>query len=129
MLPNKLEQAVIEMLLNDHALSPAKAPLRWDAVAVKSRTMTGAGFLTEFEHSPELRVFGEGVSLRWAKAGARLNDARIETGYLVYVDDGYITGVEGYTYGDEWPATIDRIEMYEATEGVELKNPPKTDLV
>jgi len=127
MLPNNLEKAVVEMLLNDRALLDKKKSVRWDAVAVKRRSMTGAGFLTEFEHSPELCVFGETVSLRWGKAGARLNDARIETGYLVYVDDGVITRVEGYTYGDEWPTSIDRIEMYEAIEGEELKNPPKTD--
>src|SRR5688572_16216057 len=103
-------------------------PRVWDAVVVTDRTMTGVGFLTELERSEELRVFGETISLRWSKAGARLNDAGIETRYLVYVDEGYITCVEGYTYGDEWPASVDRIDMYEVIEGAKLENPPKTNL-
>jgi hypothetical protein len=82
--------------------------------------------LTEFEPSPELRVLGEGVNLRWVKVGARLNAQRVETGYLVYVDGGCITTVEGYTYGVPWPERIDGIELYELREGMNLENPPKS---
>ena len=72
-----------------------------------------------------MKLFNDGVSLRWGKIGARLNVAKIETGYLVYVDDGYLTAVEGYTYGDEWPNQIDRMELYELKPGMELMNPPQ----
>jgi hypothetical protein len=51
--------------------------------------------LNELEH-------GDGVSLRWTKAGARLGPSRIETGYVIYIDDGYIVAIEGHAYGEEW---------------------------
>jgi hypothetical protein len=121
---SELEMKVIERFLSDPNLTFLTPSLRWEATKVKDRSMTGAGFLTEFEHSEELKVLGNGVSLRWGKVGARLSSSKIETGYLVYVDDGYLTAVEGYTYGDEWPPDIDRIEMYELKEGQELKTPP-----
>ena len=57
---------------------------------------TGLGFLTELESDPSLQVFPTGTI--WGKIDG-LNVEKIETGYVVYVDDGPATTVEGYTYG------------------------------
>jgi len=113
-------------LLEDPSLKPTRKTVQWNAINIKSRVMSGVGFLTEFEPSSELKLFGDEASLRWGEVGARLNAARIETGYLVYVDGGHITAVEGYTYsGEEWPGRVDAIEWYELKEGMELENPPQ----
>lgn len=123
---NDLERWLVEKFLEDPNLKPARKSLRWSAVNVKSRAMSGVGFLTEFEPSPELKLFGDEVSLRWGDVGARLNAARTETGYLVYVDGGQMTAVEGYTYsGEEWPARVESIEWYDLEDGMDLENPPK----
>ena len=121
----ELEKAVINSILADNEVGPTRSAIDFDVVVVRDREFTGAGFLTDLQRSPELKLFDSGVSLRWGKVGARLNASKVETGYLVYVDDGYITAVEGYTYGDEWPATVDQIELYELKPGMELKTLPK----
>jgi hypothetical protein len=54
-----------------------------------------------------------------------LNASKLETGYLIYIDDGFVTTVEGYTYGDEWPHQIEQIELYELNAGEELLPPPR----
>jgi hypothetical protein len=125
MRTTELEKAVIESMLADRELRPLRLTVNFDTVTVSDREFTGAGFLTEFERSQELKLFDDGVSLRWGKVGARLNASRIETAYLVYVDDGYLTSVEGYTYGDEWPSRIDRMELYELKLGMDLATPPR----
>ena len=125
MKATELEKAVIKSMLADRELKPLRPTVNFDAVKVSDREFTGAGFLTEFEQSQELKLFEAGVSLRWGKVGARLNASRIETAYLVYVDDGYLTSVEGYTYGDEWPGSIDCVELYELTPGMELTTRPR----
>lgn len=123
---NDLEKALVEKLLEDPVQRPTRKSLHWNAINVKSRSMSGVGFLTEFEPSAELKLFDEKTSLRWGEVGARLNAVRIETGYLVYVDGGQITAVEGFTYsGQEWPSQVDTIEWYEFKEGMELENPPR----
>ena len=124
MKANELEMAVIERLLADRELKPIRSAVNFDVVTVSDREWTGMGFLTEFERSEELKMFDSGASLRWGKVGARLNPSKLETGYLVYVDAGYITGVEGYTYGDEWPDHVQQIELYELQPGMELTTPP-----
>lgn len=121
----ELEKLVIGSMLADHELKPVRSSVNFDAVLVSDRELTGVGFLTEFQRSEELKLFEADVSLRWGKVGARLNASKVETGYLVYVDDGYVTSVEGYTYGDEWPDQIEQIELYELKPGMELMTPPR----
>ena len=120
----ELEKAVLGNMLADPQLKAAKSAVNFDAVNVTDRELTGVGFLTEFERSKELKLFDDGFSLRWGKLGARLNASKLETGYLVYVDNGYVTTIEGYTYGDEWPDQVENIELYELKPGMELTTPP-----
>lgn len=124
MKTSALEKAVIGRMLSDRELRPARSTVDFDKVTVSSREHTGPGFLTEFEPTEELKLFEDGVSLRWGNVGARLNASRQETGYLVYVDDGYVTAVEGYTYGDDWPDQVEQIELYELKPGMELLTRP-----
>lgn len=114
-----LERDVVGELLKDIELSPAKSEVNFEKVRVIDREFTGVGFLTEFEPSQEVKLFADGVSLRWGKIGARLN-ARLETGYVLYVDNGYLTTIEGYTFGDDWPESITSFELYELKPGMEL---------
>lgn len=109
---NELERAVIGAMLGHPELNPVRRRIDFGSVPVRSRDHTGVGFFTEFESCDELRVFDAGTSLRWGKVGARLNAAKIDTGYLVYIDGGCVTAVEGYTYGDDWPMTIEVFELY-----------------
>jgi hypothetical protein len=117
---SELEKLVIGRMLADSELEARAASVDFDSVKVNDREFTGAGFLTEFDRSDALRLFPSEVNLRWGKVGARLNAAKVETGYLVYVDGGFITAIEGYTYGDEWPTRVDAIELYELAPGMEL---------
>lgn len=125
MKTTELETAVLRAMLADADLEKIRSTVNFDKVTVCDRELTGVGFLTELERSDELKLFDSGFSSRWGKIGARLNSSEIETGYLVYIDDGYVTTLEGYTYGDEWPEHIDRIELYELKPGMKLKTPPR----
>jgi hypothetical protein len=127
MIPTKIEKAVIAKLLDDPDLKPVSSVLDLEDMRVAQRTFTGLGFLTELMPSQELLAFGKGESFRWGKIGARLNQQRTEAGFLVYVDDGLITAVEGYTYGEEWPETIDSFELYALVPGMELELPTKVN--
>lgn len=123
---NKLERALLEKFLEDPSRKPVRELLQWNLINVKRRAMSQVGFLTEFEPSQELKLFDDETSLRWGEVGARLNAAGIETGYLVYVDGGQVTALEGYTYGgEEWPSQVDAVEWYVLKEGMELKSRPR----
>lgn len=121
----ELERAVVESMLADRELPCLRRSVDFEAVNVRDRDFTGVGFLTELEPSVGLKVFESGIRLRWGKVGARLNASKVETGFLVYVDDGYVSTVEGYTYGDEWPNKVEAFELYELKPGTELQTKPR----
>lgn len=115
-----LERAIVAWLLLDPKLQPLRSDVNFAKINVVARDFTGVGFLTHFEPSEETKLFEDRVKLRWGQVGARLNSPKIETAYVVYVDNGYLKTIEGYTYGDDWPDPIDSIELYELQLGAEL---------
>lgn len=117
MKASHLEQTIANELLRDPDLDPLKRVVDLTEVEVTERELTGPGFLTDFEKCPALKLFRDGTSLRWGNVGVRLNAEKLDTGYVVYVDDGYLTAIEGYTYGEDWPETIDAMEVYELKLG------------
>lgn len=113
MKANDLEKAVVGRFLADPAVMPNKLIIDFEVVVVSSRDFTGVGFLTNFQRCEELKLFNDDVSMRWGNVGARLNEAHIDTGYVIYVDEGYLTTVEGFTYGEDvWPEEVTQVELY-----------------
>ncbi len=112
---NIIEEAVIRRFLQDHELPLLVSDVDFGHIEVAERNFTGMGFITEFMPSKDLKVLADGVSMRWGKSDARLNTSRMEAGFVVYVDDGILNAVEGFTYGGgDWPGTVDVIECVES---------------
>jgi hypothetical protein len=109
-----LERAVLHRFLAEVAGAE-----RWDmgSIRVTGREFTGLGFLTDLDPSTAPRVAGRGMNTHWGKVGARLNGGHFDSSYVVFVEDGVVTMIEGYTYNDEWPKSVDDFEVYEEKQG------------
>ena len=90
-----LERAVVERLFHDPELRPLSGALNFEHINVLARDFTGVGFLTELEPSHEVKLFTDAATFRWGKVGARLNTAKIEAAYVLYVDNGYLNSDRG----------------------------------
>lgn len=111
-----LEKAIVARFLADREFKPDLLGVDVDGLEVIRREFTGVGFMTELRKCDALKLFGNSVSLRWGRVGARIGRPSVDTGYLLYVEDGYLAAIEGYTYGgDPWPADTDHVELYELT--------------
>ena len=111
-----LEAAVIQRMLADPQCTPSRravdplAPLE-----VEERSVSQVGFITSFARNTAAKLFGDNTSMRWGKVVGRLN-CEVDVDFVVYVDDGYVTGVEGVTFGGEpWPSLINEFELTEIT--------------
>jgi len=100
----QLEKAAIGRLLTTRELKPLRSTVNFDAINVKDRAFSGIGFVMEFERSQELKLFDDGVFLRWGKVGAGLSEETIANGYLIYVDDGSGAGAD---WEVAWPEVRD----------------------
>lgn len=119
-----IEVAVLEDLFTQKGLSVDSEDHSLNGLGVSKREFTGVGFLTEFYPSSVLRIGPQDYNDRWLDTHATLNGT-LSVGFLVYIDNGKITAIEGFTYGDEsWPDKIHdfKIEYIEVTH-----IPPKAD--
>lgn len=111
MILNDLEIALVKRFLENNLVAFQDEEYFFSALNVLSRDYTGVGFIVEFEKSEKLKVCGVNESCKFGGLGAKLN-CSIDTGYLFYVEKGFLTSIEGYTYAEDWPDSISEIDIY-----------------
>jgi hypothetical protein len=107
-----LERAVVEKLLSGE--HPVLQALRQQALTLKakSRELTGVGFYTTFGQSgAELRAGCRQGVLRVGDVVAELHGLQHGAGFVLYIKDGFINMLEGFSYDEPWPAICDTFAL------------------
>jgi hypothetical protein len=102
----QLEQEVLALLLD--GADPVLATLR-DQVRVatlKERRFTGVGFFSNYHVPDSAQRIAGNPSIRFGDVHAEIHGLAYGAGFVLFVDNGVITMLEGYTYDDPWPETI-----------------------
>lgn len=107
----RLEQAVIEMLLagNDEVLFVLREQL--EGCEVKSREQTGVGFYTKFELPDSVEISLNVRSFKIGDVFAEIEGIKHGAGFILYVEDGKLDMLEGYTFDDPWPSEIGKFQL------------------
>jgi|SRR6266850_3312926 len=103
---NSLENTVLEMLLagDNDRLTLLREQLK--RAQVSSRKMTGVGFYTEFAVPPAIpRVPGR-PTFRLGDVSGTAANVRNGLGFVLFVSDGALSMLEGYTYDELWPDEV-----------------------
>jgi hypothetical protein len=114
---NELEAAVLALLLagDDPTLTCLREQLR--RLRVTSRERTGVGFFTNVEVVGGAPRLPGRASLRFGDVDADIDGLASGAGFLLVVDDGLMTMLEGYAYADEtWPEPIGRFALKYTSE-------------
>jgi hypothetical protein len=101
-----LEAQVIRMLLEGENAVLAILRQQAEQVRVSSRKMTGVGFFTDLALDPQaVRVAGS-PSFRLGDVNGTAANVKHGLGFLLYVKDGVLRQLEGYTYDEPWPDVV-----------------------
>jgi len=98
-----LEDQLLQMLLRGD--NEVLAVLRQQAkeAKVSSRKMTGVGFFTEFDVPPQApRVMGR-PTFKLGDVNGTADNVKHGFGFVLFVADGALSMLEGYTYDEPWP--------------------------
>lgn len=106
-----LEAAVIEKLLSGE--HPALQGLRRQLshLSVASRRYSGTGFFTEFALEPEAVAVSLPNRIRFGDVEATIRGVAHGAGFVLYIDDGRLYLLEGYTYDEPWPTQVDEFAL------------------
>lgn len=69
------------------------------------RSFSGVGFFTELERVEDLRVFDKDVTGMRGDARAVIGSPPVDVGFVFGCEDGYVTLIECFTFGEPFPET------------------------
>lgn len=105
------ERDVMHALLagEDHLLSLLRNQL--ERVSSVSRKETGVGFYITFDIPKDIpKTFEIDPLIKhnfcFGDVDASLEGLKNGAGFLLWIADGYLSQLEGYTYGENWPSQI-----------------------
>src|SRR5262245_41914223 len=108
-----LEQAVNDALLEKRGEPFDTARQQLEYASITKREHTGVGFFTEFalsEHAPVRRDLPDATL---GNVRAELPGLEHGAGFLLFIRDGVVTMLEGYTYADDqWPERTDEFRVF-----------------
>jgi hypothetical protein len=109
-----LESAVVEKLLQKHPAFADGVREQLSHAIVSSRDYSGVGFFTNFaipQGAPVRRELGDA---ELGGVGAEIGGIEHGAGFILFIRDGAISLLEGYTHGDaKWPENIREFRVYE----------------
>lgn len=108
---NEFEQAVLDKLLaGDHEIL---AGLREQAAhaRVTSREQTDSGFYCNFEVPADIPTLNGSPDFELGDVDASVDGLEHGAGFLLFVRNGRISFLEGYSYEEPWPAKVKNFRL------------------
>ena len=109
-----LEKEVIENTLKFSNNEVASKILKqYKNSTIVNREFTGVGFFTYFQIDDKKLFLKDNSSLKIGGIHAEINGLKYGAGFILFVENGAINNLEGYSYGDDgWPEVITDYKLY-----------------
>ena len=118
---NDIERQVLRKLLDGEHPSLAALREQLAECAVRKREETGVGFFAELEVPTEApRAPVKGGSIRFGDVTAELQGLEYGAGFVLFIEDGQMQMLEGYTVDEPWPEDVRVVELKYTSEPRDL---------
>lgn len=106
-----MENQVIDRLLagEDEVLSVLREQLRH--AHVSAREMTGVGFFTTLYVPEETPRVANCLDFKLGDVIAKAQNVKHDLGFLLYIKNGALELLEGYTYDESWPSEVKDLSL------------------
>lgn len=106
----EFEKALVSVFLNTAHEPPIENFVDPDGLVIKDTEDSILGILHCYEQSDASKLYNNKVDYNWELFDIQLNE-KTRVGCIVYVRDGYLDSLEGYSSLEEWPEKIDTFEF------------------
>ena len=107
----RLESEVLQLLLSgDH---PTLEILRRQTLSatVLRHVKSSAGFCVYFGHESGSKRVPSPSRFQLCDVVAEIKGLQHGAGFVLFVEDGLISSLEGYSYGETWPENLDHFKL------------------
>lgn len=105
-----LEKAVLEKVFSGDVPLLVQFREQLGRCSVTTREATGFGFYTTL-NVPESTARIPGLDFKFGDVVGEIPDLSSGVGFLIYVKDGIVSMLEGYSYDEPWPPSIDSFRL------------------
>jgi len=102
----EFERAVMHKILEKESSINKVLREQYKKAQVIDREFTGVGFFTRFKMPEDAPVVIEPVEYGYGNVLASINDSAFDFGFVLFIKNGIMTCLEGYTWADAWPQEI-----------------------
>ncbi len=107
-----LERAVLEKLLSGEDTKFRILQNQIWTLHVTDLKMTGVGFFTRFSLPNEAPTLPDEPSFHISDVGAEINGLDHGAGFVLFIKNGQISMLEGFTYDEPWPSQVTSFRLY-----------------
>ena len=103
----EFELVIIADIINGYPEYKEKLQKQLSIAAVKDRKLSTYGFSTDYIiDAPNEVTLGNDIQLMLETDGCRVNELDRGSGYILWIKNGLIHSLEGYSYKEPWPKEI-----------------------
>jgi len=110
MLFDEFENAIMKAILKDKTEQNTILLQQYAVAEVVSREFTGHGFFTDYSVPSITCVLPNSENIELGCLG-ELEGVRNGVGFILFIREGVIQTLEGYTYEEEWPEKIGQYQL------------------
>lgn len=107
---SKIEKAVLENLLDGNLPFLIQLRQQFARCTVAQREFTGFGFYTTLVVPDDVSRIA-GVDIKFGDVIAEIPELPSGAGFLLYIKDGVLDMLEGYSYDEPWPSSISSFNL------------------
>jgi hypothetical protein len=107
-----LEKAVVDALLERQGEPFDSIRQHLAHATITKREFTGVGFFSDFTLPEDAPVRRDLPDATIGDVAAELPGLQHGAGFLLFIRDGTISMLEGYTYDESWPTSTDAFRVY-----------------
>lgn len=105
------ERAVMKKLLEGEEEILDILRKQYELAQVKKRDFSGAGFFTSFQIPKNAPKLDSNKSFQIGDLIAEMQGVNEGVSFVLFIKDGLIDFLEGYSYDEKWPETIGEYQL------------------
>lgn len=108
----ELEKAVLEMTLDKPGEPYETIRQQLAHARITARELTGVGFMTSLEVPADSPARRDLPDMHLGDVGAELPGVKHGAGFVLFIENGVVCQLEGFTYDDPWPDDVDIFSLF-----------------
>ena len=103
---DEFEKIIISDIIEQYPEYKQKLQSQLEKITVQKREFSTYGFSTYYAVTAEEETLGDGENLQLGKHQWNINGLQHGSDYILWIKNGFISCLEGFSYNETWPDEI-----------------------